>query len=81
MPLMVACPPVLFRCLNKVADLVRSGNTVGDAVMAVFHVRDQGDAEGAIGILTQGLMNRKQLTEQAVMAAMVPRIRGDYIGH
>lgn len=70
-----------FRYPDKVADLVRSGNTVGDAVMAVFHVRDQGDAEGAIGILTQGLMNRKQLTEQAVMAAMVPRIRGDYIGH
>ena len=70
-----------FRYPDKVADLVRSGFTVGDAVMSVFHVRDQGDAEGAIGILTQGLLDRKKLTEQAVMAAMVPRIRGDYLEH
>jgi non-canonical (house-cleaning) NTP pyrophosphatase len=30
-----------------------------------------------VGILSNGLMKRQQLTEQAVLAAMIPRIRKD----
>jgi inosine/xanthosine triphosphatase len=70
-----------FRYPDRVADKVRQGCTVGEAMMDVFHTRDRGDADGAIGVLTQGIMDRKQLTEQAVMAAMVPRLRGDYLEH
>lgn len=70
-----------FRYPDRVAELVRNGHSVGDAMMSVFRIKDHGDADGAIGILTQGLIDRKTLTEQSVMAAMVPRLRVDYIEH
>lgn len=70
-----------FRYPDKVAEMVRNGLSVGDAMMSVFRIKNQGDADGAIGILTQGLLDRKTLTEQSVIAAMVPRLRDDYVVH
>jgi len=64
-----------FRYPPAVADLVRHGMTVGDACAQLFEEGDQGSGKGAIGILTNGVLDRKQLTEQTVLAAMVPRIR------
>lgn len=64
-----------FRYPPEVADLVRQGMTVGDACAQLFEEGDQGSGKGAIGILTNGALDRKALTEQAVLAAMVPRIR------
>ncbi|MHC1680533.1 MAG: inosine/xanthosine triphosphatase [Methanomassiliicoccales archaeon] len=64
-----------FRYPPSVADLVRKGMTVGDACAQLFEEGDQGSGKGAIGILTNGFLDRKSLTEQAVLAAMVPRIR------
>ncbi len=64
-----------FRYPPAVADLVRKGMTVGDACAQLFEEGDQGSGKGAIGILTNGVLDRKSLTEQAVLAAMVPRIR------
>ncbi|NLN71746.1 MAG: inosine/xanthosine triphosphatase, partial [Thermoplasmatales archaeon] len=31
--------------------------------------------EGAVGILSKGLIDSKELTEQSVKAAMIPRMR------
>lgn len=64
-----------FRYPPAVADLVRKGMSVGDACAQLFEEGDQGSGKGAIGILTNGALDRAALTEQAVLAAMVPRIR------
>jgi inosine/xanthosine triphosphatase len=63
-----------FRYPDAVAGLVRAGSTVGDAMRQVYGSEGVGKRQGAIGLLSKGLMDRKTLTEQAVIAAMVPRI-------
>jgi len=64
-----------FRYPPAVADRVRKGSSVGEACAELFEEGDQGTGVGAIGIITNGAIDRKALTEQAVLAAMVPRIR------
>jgi inosine/xanthosine triphosphatase len=61
-----------FRYPDKVADLVRNGMTVGDAMAEVYGGSSRG--QGAIGVLSKGQLDRKSLTEQSVTAAMVPRL-------
>lgn len=61
-----------------VADLVRSGKTVGESMKDVFDQPDIGKGQGAIGFLSRGLLDRKGLTEQSVIAAMVPRLNDSY---
>lgn len=63
-----------FRYPDKVADLVRNGKTVGEAMSAAYNIPAGGNKEGAIGILSKGQLDRKSLTEQSVVAAMVPRL-------
>lgn len=63
-----------FRYPDAIADLVRGGMTVGDAVHSVYGDTDIGKKQGAIGLLSKGLLDRKGLTEQSVIAAMVPRL-------
>lgn len=66
-----------FRYPPAIAEMVRKGISVGEACGRLFEEGDQGTGVGAIGILTKGALDRKALTEQAVLAAMVPRIRKD----
>lgn len=66
-----------FRYPDSIADLVRNGMTVGDAVKEVYGNTEIGKKQGAIGLLSKGLLDRKTLTEQSVMAAMVPRLWDD----
>ena len=61
-----------------VADLVRKGQTVGEAMKAVFEQPDIGKGQGAIGYLSRDLLDRKALTEQSIIAAMVPRLNDSY---
>jgi inosine/xanthosine triphosphatase len=63
-----------FRYPDEVSDLVRKGYTVGDAVHRIYGDSDIGKKQGAIGLLSKGLVDRKSLTEQSVSAAMVPRL-------
>ena len=63
-----------FRYPDRIADAVRSGSTVGDAVSSVYGSDGIGKRQGAVGLLSKGLIDRKTLTEQAVIAAMIPRI-------
>jgi inosine/xanthosine triphosphatase len=63
-----------FRYPDSVADLVRRGMTVGDAMSQIYERDNCGKEEGAIGVLSRGLLDREQLTEQSVMAALVPRL-------
>ena len=66
-----------FRYPDRIADLVREGATVGDAFRQVYGSTDIGKKQGAIGLLSNGLLDRQSLTEQSVIAAMIPRLRGD----
>ncbi len=61
-------PPAVMR-------MVEEGRTVGEAMEALTGIGDIGRGEGAIGFLTEGRMNRQELTEIAVLMAMVPRLR------
>ncbi len=63
-----------FRYPDRIAELVRGGMTVGDAMKEVYGKTDIGKKQGAIGFLSKGLIDRKTLTEQSVLAAMIPRI-------
>ena len=63
-----------FRYPDPIAELVRGGMTVGDAVKEVYGSTEIGKKQGAIGLLSKGLIDRKTLTEQSVTAAMIPRL-------
>jgi inosine/xanthosine triphosphatase len=56
---------------------VQQGQTVGQAMTALTGIEKIGQKMGAIGYLTQGLLDRTTLTEQAVLMALVPRIRDE----
>jgi len=58
-----------------VAAKVRGGWSVGRTFRELYGLESEGRGEGAIGCLTKGALDRTTLAEQAVMAAMVPRIR------
>ncbi len=58
----------------EIASEVRGGRTVGQAVDSLYSKTGVGHSEGAIGLLSKGLLDRKGLTEQAVLAAMIPRL-------
>lgn len=63
-----------FRYPDSVVELVRKGKTVGEAMKIVYGETNAGKTMGAIGILSKGLLDRRSLTEQSVLAAMIPRI-------
>ena len=61
----------------KVLEKVKAGSTVGEAMERLTGIRGIGSKQGAIGHLTEGRLDRRRLTESAVLMAMVPRIRRD----
>jgi len=64
-----------FRYPDDVADLVSKGFTVGDAMHQLYGDPVIGKKQGAVGLLSKGLLDRKSLTEQSVTAAMIPRMK------
>ncbi len=64
-----------FRYPPAVAEKVREGWSVGRSFRELYGWEREGKKEGAISFLTRGALKRTELGEQAVMAAMVPRIR------
>jgi pantetheine-phosphate adenylyltransferase len=59
---------------DKVFKGVKSGRTVGEVMSEVTGVDEIGKKQGAIGYLSQELLSREELTTQAVLMALVPRI-------
>jgi len=54
---------------------------MGEVMEEITGIRNIGETIGAIGWLTKGLLNRTQLTEQAVLMALIPRINEkEYFG-
>ncbi|MDX1611228.1 MAG: inosine/xanthosine triphosphatase [Candidatus Thermoplasmatota archaeon] len=54
---------------------LQAGKTVGEAVGELAGNAEIGSAEGAIGFLTDKGVTREELTEWAVLAALVPRLK------
>ena len=64
-----------------VANDIQLGRTVEEAMEKLTGIEQIGEKQGAIGYLTKGKLDRTRLTEMAVMAAVVPRIRKElYFG-
>ena len=61
-----------FPLPEKVATLVRAGTELGHVNDVVFGRENSKQKEGAIGILTNGLIDRRMLYEHAAVFAMVP---------
>ncbi|MCS6903475.1 MAG: DUF84 family protein, partial [Candidatus Bipolaricaulota bacterium] len=62
----------------KVMERVLAGQTVGAVMSEVAQVERLGHKEGAIGFLSKNLLTREQLTEQAVLMALLPRLRPEF---
>lgn len=56
----------------QVASLVQQGKELGEADDIVFHRSNSKQDNGAIGILTDNVVDRTQLYEQAVILALAP---------
>lgn len=57
---------------EAVANLIRQGQELGVANDLVFNRTNSKHGEGAVGILTRGVINRTQLYEHAVILALAP---------
>ena len=57
---------------ERIATLVRGGMELGEADDKVFGRSDSKRKDGAIGLLTGGVLDRAGLYEQAVIMAMLP---------
>lgn len=60
---------------DELIKLVNQGKTVGEAIHALYGIKDAGKKSGAIGFLSKELLDRTKLTEQAVLMALIPRVR------
>jgi len=59
----------------KVIEKVLAGRSVGDVMSELAGIEKLGYKIGAIGYLSKGLLTREELTEQAVLMALIPRLR------
>lgn len=66
-----------FELPPKVVELVRGGLELGEADDHVFGRNDSKSEEGAVGLLTRGLVTRAELYAPAVLLALVPFLRRD----
>lgn len=57
---------------KEIATLIRSGIELGKANDMFFSVTNSKHAGGAVGILTQGALNRPEYYAQAVILALIP---------
>ena len=59
----------------EVIEWVEKGLSVNDAMQKVTGIEKIGHTTGAVGYLSKNAMDRTRLTEMAVLAAFIPRIR------
>jgi len=61
-----------FYLPEAVAQLVRNGAELGEAIDTFFDTVNAKYEKGAIGLLTGGVLGRAELYEQGVIAALIP---------
>ncbi len=65
----------------EIIHMVKSGLEVGEAMEKISGIEEIKKKMGAIGYLSKGLINRDEFNAQAVLMAMIPRIRPElYLG-
>ncbi len=62
----------VFFLPQEVAKLVRKGMELGEADDKFFQRENSKEGDGAVGILTNGVLNRKNYYQQAVVLALIP---------
>jgi inosine/xanthosine triphosphatase len=63
-----------FAYPEPVANEIRKGRTIGDVMSELAGIENIGKKMGAVGHLSKGAIERTELTEQAVLMALIPRI-------
>ncbi|MFC2124830.1 inosine/xanthosine triphosphatase [Bacteroidota bacterium] len=61
----------------EIAELINQGMELGDADDKVFNRKNSKQEDGAVGILTDGLINRTQYYEHAMTLALIPFMKED----
>lgn len=70
-----------FPLPDAVTKELLQGKELGDVIDALFHDHNSKQKQGAIGYLTKGVIDRKKLYVQGVLAALVPFLHeGLYFG-
>jgi inosine/xanthosine triphosphatase len=64
-----------FQYPKKVIQEVKVGKSIGEAMEVLTGIENIGKKRGAIGFLSKNILDRTELTEQAVLMAMIPRLR------
>ena len=67
----------LFFLPKAVADLVNGGMELGAAEDEFFKQENSKEKDGAVGILTNGALDRKNYYQQAVVLALIPFLKED----
>ncbi|MEM2881745.1 MAG: inosine/xanthosine triphosphatase [Candidatus Bathyarchaeia archaeon] len=68
----LGCGPGFEQPPAIIEEVIERGRDVEGAIDAVFGIKGIGRREGAIGLLSKGLMDREELTESAVLMALIP---------
>ncbi|MEM3793525.1 MAG: inosine/xanthosine triphosphatase [Candidatus Bathyarchaeia archaeon] len=68
----LGCGPGFEQPPAIIEEVIRGGRDVEEAIHIVFGIKGIGRREGAIGLLSKGLMDREELTESAVLMALIP---------
>ncbi|BDH79786.1 MAG TPA: inosine/xanthosine triphosphatase [Methanothermobacter sp.] len=63
-----------FEYPPMVIEEVKKGKEVGDIMDKITGIKNLGEKTGAIAILTRGLLNRIENTEQCILMAMIPHL-------
>jgi inosine/xanthosine triphosphatase len=64
-----------FQYPESVITEVKNGRSIGEVMIDLTGISNIGSKKGAIGYLTKNMLDRTTLTEQAIIMALVPRIR------
>lgn len=67
----------VFFLPTTLAKLVRSGMELGEADDRFFNRENSKEQDGAVGILTNGSIDRKHYYQQAVQLALIPFLKPD----
>ncbi len=68
----LGCGPGFEQPPAIIEEVLEKGRDVEGAIDAIFGIKGIGRGEGAIGLLSKGLMDREELTESAVLMALIP---------
>jgi inosine/xanthosine triphosphatase len=57
---------------QKASELIKEGKELGDAMDIIFNMKNTKQKQGAIGLLTDNVIDRAELYIQAVIIALIP---------